>query len=373
MHTEVLIIGASVAGLSTAVALQKQGIGYSIIEKADRVGAPWHQHYDRLHLHTPKYLSNLPYKKFPASTPCYPGRQQVIDYLEDYRRSFDINPVFRTEALSSTREGDLWHTVTNNGNYTSKVIIMATGVYNQPKDIYLKGSETFPGPFIHSSQYKRGRDFKGQTVLVIGFGNSACEIALDLYEQGAHPAMSVRSSINIVPRDIGGIPVLALSYLLNPLPPRVADTISSPLTKAVIGNLSGLGLARKPYGPLEELRRFGIPPVLDIGTVKAIRKGQIAVRPGIDQIRSNTVYFTDGSQQSVDAIIAAVGYSCSFDPLRFVDPARYLDLKYPTSKQRYFGKDGLYFCGYWICPTGQFRAIAADARLIAKHLARKKG
>lgn len=103
MQTDVLIIGASVAGLSTTAALQKRA-SLTIIEKADRVGAPWHRHYHRLHLHTPKGFSNLPFKKFPGSTPRYPSRQQVIDYLEDYRHSFNINPRFNTEALSITRE-----------------------------------------------------------------------------------------------------------------------------------------------------------------------------------------------------------------------------------------------------------------------------
>jgi len=372
MHTEVLIIGASVAGLSTAAALQKRGIPYTLIEKADRVGAPWHRHYHRLHLHTPKGFSNLPFKKFPGSTPRYPSRQQVIDYLEDYRRTFNIDPVFHTEALETTRQQDHWHTVTNNGEYRSKYLVMATGRYNTPKQIDLEGEETFPGTIIHSSQFRTALDFRNQTVLVVGFGNSACEIALDLLEQGATPLMSVRSPVNIVPRDIAGIPILALSYLLDPLPPRIADTLSKPLTHGLIGNLSRLGLRRKPYGPLEDIRLFGIPPVLDIGTIKQIRKGQIRVHPGIDHIENNTVVFTDGSHRSVDTIITAVGYLCSFSPLRFVDPARIVDLDRPASRQRYFGADGLYFCGYWISPTGQFRSIASDALRIAKHIAEKK-
>jgi cation diffusion facilitator CzcD-associated flavoprotein CzcO len=372
MQSDVLIIGASFAGLSTAAALQKMGVGYSIIEKEDRVGAPWHHHYHRLHLHTPKSFSNLPYKKFPASTPRYPSRRQVIDYLEDYRHCFSIDPAFQTEALSSIRIQDHWETTTTNGVYTSKYLVMATGRYNLPKLIDIKGQESFPGKIIHSSQYRTGSTCKGKTVLVVGFGNSACEIALDLYEQGAHPVMSVRSPINVVPRDMAGIPVLALSYFLQPLPPRIADILSRPLTNGLIGNLSSLGLHRKTLGPLEDLRRFGNPPVLDIGTIRQIRTGHIGIRPGIDRIAGDTVFFTDGNQQRFDTIITATGYLCSFRPLQFVDPARFLDLRFPVTRQQYFGKDGLYFCGYWISPTGQIRSIASDARLIAKHIAARK-
>jgi indole-3-pyruvate monooxygenase len=68
--------------------------------------------------------------------------------------------------------------------------------------------ETFTGKILHSCEYKTGKDLLGQKVLVVGFGNSACEIAIDLYEQGAKTSMSVRSPVNAVPRDIFGIPVL---------------------------------------------------------------------------------------------------------------------------------------------------------------------
>lgn len=369
MQTEVLIIGASVAGLSTAAALQKRGIPYTIIEKADRVGAPWHQHYHRLHLHTPKGFSNLPYKKFPGSTPRYPSRQQVIDYLEDYRHSFNINPRFNTEALSITRESGVWHTATGNGLIVSTNLVVATGAYTKPKPIDFNGAATFPGILIHSSRYTTGRELKGKAVLVVGFGNSACEIAIDLYEQGAHPVMAVRSPVNIVPRDVFGISVLRLSALLSPLPPRIADSISGPLMKALIGDISKLGLKRMPYGPLEEIRRDGNPPVLDIGTIRLIRQGHIKVRPDIGHIDGNTVFFTDGSRQPFDAIIAAIGYYRDYEKFLHVDHARFDDLKNPAARQQFFGADGLYFCGYWISPTGQIRTIASDARRIAKHIA----
>src|SRR4249920_1788666 len=96
-QTCTLIIGASAAGLASASCLQKQGIEYIIIEKAARVATPWHSHYERLHLHTSKGLSNLPYKRFDKAIPRYPARQQVVDYFEDYQKEFNINPVFNTE------------------------------------------------------------------------------------------------------------------------------------------------------------------------------------------------------------------------------------------------------------------------------------
>ncbi|MEO6000329.1 MAG: NAD(P)/FAD-dependent oxidoreductase [Chitinophagaceae bacterium] len=297
--TEALVIGASVSGLALAASLQKQGIEYLVIEKNSQIALPWRNHYDRLHLHTNKRLSSLPYKKFEKNVPRYPARQQVVEYLEDYQRTFNIHPVFNMEAKAIRRDGDYWLTETNNEIFQSKYQVMATGDFGKPKPVYFEGMETYSGRLMHSSGYKTGKDFKGQKVLVVGFGNSACEIAIDLYEQGATPSMSVRSPVNIIPRDVAGIPILELSLIMSHLPPRVAYTINAPLMQLIIGDIRKLGLKKKSYGPFEEIKKDRNIPVLDIGTVKHIRKGHIKVHGGIDHIEGNFVHFTGGRKKTL--------------------------------------------------------------------------
>ncbi len=258
-QTEALIVGASISGLASASSLQKQHIEYIVIEKQSQIAAPWRNHYDRLHLHTNKRVSNLPFKKFDNTIPRYPSRQQVVDYLEDYQKEFNINPVFNTEAKSIKKENDYWITETTNKTFKSKYLIIATGPFGKPKPVNFKGMETFTGSIMHSYGYKTGKDFKGQKVLVVGFGNSACEIAIDLYEQGAIPSMSVRSPVNVIPRDILGIPILEVSLLMSRLPARVADIISAPLMQLLFGDITKLGLKKMPYGPFEEIERDGNP------------------------------------------------------------------------------------------------------------------
>src|SRR5689334_23173560 len=114
-QTNVVIVGASISGLAAAASLQKQNIDYIIIEKHDRVATPWRNHYERLHLHTSKRYSNLPYKKFGFAIPRYPSRQQVIEYLDSYQQAFNINPLFQAEAISIRKEGDRWITETTKG------------------------------------------------------------------------------------------------------------------------------------------------------------------------------------------------------------------------------------------------------------------
>ena len=371
-QTNTLIIGASISGLASAVALQKQHIEYLIIEKQNLVAAPWRNHYERLHLHTSKRFSHLPQKKFGKAIPRYPSRQQVIDYVDQYQKEFNIQPVFNTEAISVKKQAGYWITETNKGTIKSKYLIMATGAYGKPKPVHFKGMETFPGKILHSYEYKTGKDFKGQHVLVVGFGNSACEIAIDLYEQGALVSMAVRSPVNVIPRDVLGIPVLELGILLSRLPPRVADILSASLIKWIIGDITKLGLKKKPYGPLEEIRRDGSVPLLDIGTIRHIWDGHIKIYDDIDHIEGNSIHFKNGKREAFDAIIAGIGYYRDYSEIVEVDKRRFEDLQRGVDRQKCFGEDGLYFCGYWVSPTGQIREIASDAKKIARHIAREE-
>jgi indole-3-pyruvate monooxygenase len=232
--------------------------------------------------------------------------------------------------------------------------------------------ESFTGKILHSYEYKTGKDFQGQKVLVVGFGNSACEIAIDLFEQGAVPSMAVRSPVNVIPRDVLGVPVLELSILLNPLPPRIADIVSAPLISWLIGDLTRFGLKKMPYGPLEEIRKDGQAPVLDIGTIRLIREGHIKICEDIDRIDGENIHFKDGKIENFNAIIAAIGYYRNYAEILNVDRGRFEDLKMPVDKQKYFGKEGLYFCGYWISPTGQIREISLDAQKISRDIAKKE-
>ncbi|MEO8110388.1 MAG: NAD(P)/FAD-dependent oxidoreductase [Ginsengibacter sp.] len=371
-QTDTLIVGASVSGLATAACLQKQGIEYIIIEKENKVATPWRNHYDRLHLHTNKSLSALPYKKFSGNVPRYPSRQQVVDYLDEYQREFNIHPLFNTAAKVTRKEKDHWHIETINGIFKSKYLVIATGPYGKAKAINFEGMETFPGKILHSGGYKSGQNFKGQKVLVAGFGNSACEIAIDLYEQGAEPSLAVRSAVNIIPRNLLGIPILRISMLMSRLPPRLADAINAPIIRLLFGDITKLGLKQMPYGTFEQIKKDQTIPLIDLGTIKHIRQGHIKVYDNIDHIAGKTVYFESGRKEDFDSIVAAIGYDRDYPKIIDIDKSRFDDLKFRTSHQKYFGNNGLYFCGFWISPTGQFREIGLDAKKIAKDISKKE-
>ena len=184
--------------------------------------------------------------------------------------------------------------------------------------------------------------------------------------------MSVRSPVNIIPRDVAGIPILEISLVMSRLPPHIADSLNAPLMRAIFGDIRKLGLAKLPYGPFVQIKNTRSIPVLDIGIVKHIRRGHIKVYSGVDHISGNTVYFSDGKKTDADVIVACIGFDQQNARVVDVDDNRFEDLRVCVDAQRYFGKDGLYFCGFWVGPTGQIREIAADAKKIATDIAKKK-
>jgi cation diffusion facilitator CzcD-associated flavoprotein CzcO len=217
-NNKVIIIGAGPAGLAVAACLKQAGIPNLILEKGDQVGATWRRHYDRLNLHTDKKNSELPFAPYPREYPRYPSRDQVVKYLEYYAKCFELNIRFDQEVKSTRWEAGQWLVETQDTLHASPNLVVATGYARQPVRPTWPGLESFRGSVMHSSEYTNGSAFKGQRVLVVGFGNSGGEIAIDLYEHGAEPAIAVRNAVNVIPRELVGIPILSIGILQNKLP-----------------------------------------------------------------------------------------------------------------------------------------------------------
>ena len=252
---DAIVIGAGPAGLAVGACLQRAGVPFLILEQADGVGATWHGHYDRLHLHTPKSLSALPYLPFPKSYLRYPSRAQMIAYLEEYADHFGLQPRFGQHVLSARPAAGGWEVQTQETTFHAPNLVIATGNARVPYSPQWPGQADFRGTCLHSSAYRDGEPFRQRRVLVVGFGNSGGEIALDLCEHGAQTSMAVRSPVNVVPREVLGVPNVAITIAQTGLPPRVADALNAPILRLRFGDLTRYGLRRPPRGPLAQIDR----------------------------------------------------------------------------------------------------------------------
>ena len=243
---DAIIIGAGPAGLAAAAALRARGLNATILEKSDTVGAVWRRHYDRLHLHTDRARSGLPGLPIPKAYGRYPSRAQVVEYLEAYAAKFALKPVFNAPVHAIRRDGRAWRAEAGENSRSAPIVVVATGLADYPYSPTWPGMETFGGPILHSSVYRNPAPFVGKRVLVVGYGNSGAEIALDLGEAGVDVTLAVRGPVNVIPRELFGLPILAWGLTGRLFPSPVADMINAPLLRFAIGSIEKLGLKRSP-------------------------------------------------------------------------------------------------------------------------------
>jgi indole-3-pyruvate monooxygenase len=337
------------------------------VEKAAAIGASWRRHYDRLHLHTDKSHSALPYLDFPNATPRYPSRDQVVAYLERYALHFGIAPEFEQRVESVRCLDREWITTTSGGVYRSKQVVVATGCNAVPHVPRWPGKEQFRGPILHSSEYRNGAAFRDQAVLVVGLGNSGAEIAMDLCEHGARVAVAVRGALNVIPREILGLPVLTISIALGRLPARVADLLAAPLIRLTVGDISKLGLRKLPFGPITQIETTSRVPLIDIGTLEWVRAGRIEILGDVRSVSGSAeVCFSDGPSRRFDAMVLATGFRPGLE--RFLETQVNAGTGLPQPAIKATGAEGLYFCGFRISPTGMLRDIGIEARWIAQDI-----
>jgi putative flavoprotein involved in K+ transport len=368
---KVTIVGAGPAGLAAAGALQQKSIPSMILEQGENVGASWRRHYERLHLHTLRRLSALPGRPIPSEMGKWVARADLVRYLEDYARSFDLDvrPGTRVERVERRDRG--WVVKTSAGDHAADSVVLATGYNRTPVLPDWPGRATYRGELIHSSAYRNAGPYRGKRVLVVGSGNSGAEIAVDLIEGGARGvSISIRTPPNIQRREFLGIATQQVGILAEKLPVALADRISLALQKVAIGDLRPYGLEAPSRGALTRIYEEAQIPLIDVGFLDALKARRLTVVPAVEGFSGGKVDLRGGKQVEVDAVIAATGFSRDLEPLvghlGILDGEGSPEVNGGQTSSR---APGLFFIGYRNAPGGLLRRIRLDAEEIARAVA----
>ncbi|MFI1094568.1 flavin-containing monooxygenase [Streptomyces sp. NPDC020917] len=369
---DAVVIGAGPGGLAVAAALRERGLRPLVLERAERLGASWRSHYDRLHLHTTRRLSALPGLPIPRAYGRWVGRDDVIRYLERYAEYHDLDIATGIEVERVERAGAGWELPATGGRMiSSPVVVVATGHNHTPYIPDWPGRNTFSGDLLHAAAYRNAAPYAGRDVLVVGVGNTGAEIAVDLVEGGAaRVRLAVRTAPHILRRSTAGWPAQASGILCRRLPTGVVDRIAPYIERMGVPDLTEFGLPR-PESGLYARVLDGAIPVQDVGIVDAVRTRKVEPVAAVEAFDGDKVRLADGTGIGPEVVVAATGYRRGLEPL-----VGHLDVLDERGRPVVHGAatppgaPGLYFTGFTNPISGMFREMAIDARRIARSVAR---
>ncbi len=368
-----VVIGAGPGGLAAAAELRRAGVDAVVLDKADRVGASWAGHYDRLHLHTSRGLSGLPGYRIPRRYGRWVARDDVLRYLAEYarRHALDVRLGVTADAVERTEDG--WRVVTDRGTVTTDTVVVATGYNHTPRLPELPGLDDYIGTVVHSSAYRNPAALGAREVLVIGPGNSGAEIAADLADAGVRVSLAMRTPPNVVLRAVAGIPSQALILSMSPLPVKVQDVLAGLLQKVAVGDLSRYDIPKAPRGIATQQLRDDVTPTIDVGLLKALKSGGVTVVAPVERFTADAVVLADGTELHPDAVVLATGFQRGLEEL-----VGDLGVLGPHGRplvnadQQLAAHPGLFFLGYSNPLTGNLRQLGIDATRIARKVAARR-
>lgn len=385
LGSRICIIGAGPSGLSAIKNCQEQGFSnITVFEKNNQIGGNWvydeeNNHssvYETTHIISSKRWSEFDDFPMPADYPDYPSHVQLLTYFKNYAQHFSLNQYIRlnTSVLKANPiDEHKWSVIYQDEQGVHEAcfdyLLVANGHHWDP---YLP---TYPGHFdgelLHSHQYKKSEPFKGKRVLVVGGGNSACDVAVETSRVATSTSISMRRGYHIFPKFIFGKPTDVAVAKIQWMPAWLRQLFIRLVVRIVQGRYAKYGLIKPDCGPLE------IHPTINSELLYFIRHGKIKTRPGIKRFEGRKVHFVDGSCAEFDVLIYATGYHIS---LPFFDKTL-IDFTHATQvplyrKMMHPKYESLYFIGLYqpqgcIWPLADYQSKIA-ARIIAGNMSRPK-
>lgn len=318
MSEKYCIIGAGASGLTAARHLQQQQIPFDCLEREDHLGGLWNLQssrssiYSTTHLISSKQLTQFPDFPMPQHYPPYPHHQQVLVYLQDYARHFDLVGQVQTGCQVQRVERADGHWQVQVGGEAAprryRGLVIANGHHWDANRPSLPGEQQFGGTVIHSQQYKSPQQLYGRRVLVVGAGNSGCDIAVEAAQHAQAAYLSMRRGYYFLPKFVCGLPADQAGELLDGyrLPMALRRAVARILLRFSVGPLSRYGL------PKPDHRLFESHPIVNSQLPYFVGHGRVTPKGPIASLGKSGVRFQDGTEAEVDLIILATGYRLSF-------------------------------------------------------------
>ncbi|RZT68841.1 SDR family NAD(P)-dependent oxidoreductase [Leucobacter luti] len=371
----VCIVGAGPAGLAAARALREHGVPYHQFEQHDRVGGIWDidrpggPMYESARFISSKTLSAFTGFAMPSDYPDYPDHRQILAYCEAFAHAEGLHDRIEfgtTVDRVEPADGGGWLVTTSPAAGAGpaaqtryRAVICASGAQWQPR--IPDSLRSFAGEVIPARDYREPERFAGKRVLIVGAGNSGCDIAADIGPVAAGCAISVRRGYWFVPKYIGGVPSDTLDAGTEWLPRRLRRALSELTLRVVVGDLRKYGLQRPDHHVQDS------HPIIGTRVLQALGRGEVVARPDIARITGRTVEFTDGVRDTFDALIAATGYAPSVPYAEeLISGVGEDELYLGTFSRRH---PGLSAIGLGESNAGGFPLFDLAASLIAQHLA----
>ncbi|HXY30813.1 MAG TPA: NAD(P)-binding domain-containing protein [Gemmatimonadaceae bacterium] len=303
------VIGAGPSGLATARAFAAHRIPFQVLERHHDVGGIWSTGradspvYDSAHFISSRTQSAFDDFAMPDDYPDYPRAQQIADYIGSFADRFDLrrHVQFGTTVDRVSRVDDGW-AVRLAGGETRRYrgVVIATGHNADPVVPCYTGC--FEGESFHSSRYRSPSVFDGKRVLIVGGGNSACDIACDAVGHASRTYLSMRRGYHYLPKHVFGQPTDAFFRSGPHLPAWLAQPLLTVLLRLLVGDLRRYGLPKPDHKVLET------HPIMNTQLLHHLSHGDITPKPDVVELRAHSVVFADGSEADVDLIIYATGY-----------------------------------------------------------------
>jgi thioredoxin reductase len=278
---DVIIIGGGQSALACGYYLRRTALDFLILDKQENCGGSWQEGWDSLSLFSPAEQSSLPGWLMPKTKNNFPHRDEVIDYLCKYEQRYKF-PVERPmEVLSVSKENDLFKLKTSQGEFYSKVVISATGIWEAPFIPEVEKRNVFQGEQIHASEYQNPEKFRGQKVLVVGEGNSGAQILADV-SRATDTTWATLKTPDFLPDDVDG---------------------------RVLFNVASAKYYAEQKGEKFDASKLNLGDIVMVPSVKNAReRGVLTSKGKFSSLYEKGVIWADGKKEEFDTIIWCTGF-----------------------------------------------------------------